>query len=201
MKEDIYRIADQIRSLSNLGLAYSANQFDKDRYEKLLSISAQLYSICDKSDFSDLEKTFKGNLSHHSPIIGADAVIYEEGEILLIRRHDDKLWATPGGLVEVGETPSEASCRELLEETGIHGETERLLGVFDSRKWNSRLKYHLYHFIFLVKGDLSTVRTTEEALEIGFFGKDDLPPLSPGHDMRVPCLFDLIENNRDVFCD
>lgn len=170
MKEDIYLLADRIRSISHLGLTYSQTPFDTERYEKLLDISARLYSICDKSDFSDLERIFKGNLYHHSPMIGADAVIRREGKIFLIRRHDDKLWATPDGLVEVGETPGEASCRELYEETGIGG-------------------------------DISTAHTTEEALEIDFFGKENLPPLSPGHDRRVPFIFELIEGGGDVYCD
>ena len=201
MKEDIYLLADQIRSISNLGLSYSTNHFDTERYEKLLTLSARLYSLCDSTDLSDLDTHFKGDLFHHSPMIGADAVIYDKGKMLLIKRHDDKLWATPGGLVEVGETPSEATVRELFEETGIRGETDKLLGVFDSRKWNSRLKYHLYHFIFLVTGDLSTLHVTEEALEIDFFTRDNLPPLSAGHDLRVPYIFDLIEQEKGVFCD
>jgi ADP-ribose pyrophosphatase YjhB (NUDIX family) len=201
MKKDIYLIADQIRSISNLGINYSTNQFDTERYEKLLSLSSELCSICDESDFSDIEEMFSGNLSHMSPIVGADAIIYQEKKILLMKRHDNKLWASPGGLVEVGETPAEAAVRELFEETGINGTLDRLLGVFDSRKWQSQMKFHMYHFLFLIDGDTSSMHTTEEALDLGFFSKDDLPPLSPGHKKWIPYAFELIERNSDVFCD
>ena len=38
---------------------------------------------------------------------------------MLIRRHDDGLWAIPGGLVDVGESWAQAAERELWEETRI----------------------------------------------------------------------------------
>jgi 8-oxo-dGTP diphosphatase len=38
------------------------------------------------------------------------------------------LWSLPGGKTEKGESPREAACRELKEETGIEAEVE---GVAD----------------------------------------------------------------------
>jgi 8-oxo-dGTP diphosphatase len=39
-------------------------------------------------------------------------------EVLLVR-HRWRGWVPPGGKAEPGETPREAACRELLEETGL----------------------------------------------------------------------------------
>ena len=69
-------------------------------------------------------------------------VMGEGGKILAVSRKDDKEdFGLPGGKVEPGETPIEAACRELLEETGYqvvdpryshiiyHAETDGKLAV------------------------------------------------------------------------
>lgn len=43
------------------------------------------------------------------------------GRYLLLRRRGTGLWETPGGHVELGETPREAAVREFEEETGFRG--------------------------------------------------------------------------------
>lgn len=58
------------------------------------------------------------------------AVINDAGQLLMIRRTDNDLWALPGGAQEVGESPAQAAAREVLEETGIQCDVTGLVGVF-----------------------------------------------------------------------
>jgi 8-oxo-dGTP pyrophosphatase MutT (NUDIX family) len=53
-----------------------------------------------------------------------------EGHILLQRRRDTGQWALPGGVQELGETPSQCAIRECEEETGVHTKVVGLLGVY-----------------------------------------------------------------------
>jgi ADP-ribose pyrophosphatase YjhB (NUDIX family) len=63
------------------------------------------------------------------PAVNA-VVISEAGEILLIRRTDNGNWALPGGVLEIGESVSEAAVREVREETGIVCEITGLSGIY-----------------------------------------------------------------------
>ena len=67
--------------------------------------------------------------------VTADIVILDsDGRILLIRRKNPPFqggWALPGGFLDVGhETLERCAIREAKEETGLHIELDRLLGVW-----------------------------------------------------------------------
>jgi ADP-ribose pyrophosphatase YjhB (NUDIX family) len=54
----------------------------------------------------------------------------ENGELLMIHRTDNGLWALPGGGHDIGETISQTVEREVLEETGIRVEVISLVGIY-----------------------------------------------------------------------
>ncbi|MFB7027506.1 MULTISPECIES: NUDIX hydrolase [unclassified Streptomyces] len=60
----------------------------------------------------------------------AGAVVREDGRLLAIRRADNGTWELPGGVLELDETPQDGVVREVLEETGVRVEVERLTGVY-----------------------------------------------------------------------
>jgi ADP-ribose pyrophosphatase YjhB (NUDIX family) len=62
--------------------------------------------------------------------LSVSAIVWRDGEILLMRRADNGLWGLPGGFVEIGESVAAAACREVAEETGWSVELGRLIGVY-----------------------------------------------------------------------
>ena len=74
----------------------------------------------------------------------------------------------------------------------VKGRATRLLALVDSRLWRSRSKTHFYHPVFLVELEGQEPSPGPETTGVGFFAEDDLPPLSPGHDMAVPLVFKLL---------
>lgn len=57
-------------------------------------------------------------------------VLNPAGELLMIQRSDNRLWAIPGGAQDIGEYISETVIRETREETGIEVEVTGLVGVY-----------------------------------------------------------------------
>jgi ADP-ribose pyrophosphatase YjhB (NUDIX family) len=67
----------------------------------------------------------------NSLVIAVGAVVRNDhGEILLIERTDNGLWALPGGAQEIGESVTDAVRREVREETGIEVEVTGLTGIY-----------------------------------------------------------------------
>ena len=56
----------------------------------------------------------EGTVSRHA----VRAIIFVNGELLMVRSRKTGDWKFPGGGVEEGETPEKALAREILEETG-----------------------------------------------------------------------------------
>lgn len=81
--------------------------------------------------------------------IRVTGVLIEKGRILLVKQYvdDNRQWSLPGGRVERGESIQEALIREMLEETGLHIECDKLLYVCE--KTNEEPP--LIHLSFLVK--------------------------------------------------
>jgi 8-oxo-dGTP diphosphatase len=109
--------------------------------------------------------------------VGAMALIErDDGAILLVRLSYRNSWGVPGGLLQRGETPTDAVRREVLEEVGLDVVTvgdpavavdevaQRIDIVFDAR---------------LAPGaDASSARpTSPEIVDARWFPRDGLPDL------------------------
>ena len=198
-QDEVYLIADELRSIANAGAYYAGNEYDRERYERTLSLSARLVAAIEERPADDVMAEYRQSLMHVSPLVGADATVFRGGRMLLIRRQDNGLWAMPGGATDVGETWAQSAERELREETGVVGTATKLVGVFDSRLWGSRSKSHFYSGVWLVEPrDDRTPIAGPETTDARFFAEHDLPALSPGHERRVPMAFKLARGELPV---
>ena len=193
---EMYLVADELRSIADLGLHFSQNDYDKDRYDRVRSLSVRLIAAIEGRAVDDVMLEYREPWVHATPYVAAEAAVFREGRILLIRREDNGLWAMPGGATEVGETWAESVERELREETGVRGIATDLLGVFDSRLWRSRARQQIYVAVWLVALDERQIPVAgPETTGVGFFAEDALPDLSPGHKHRVPAVFKLVRGD------
>ncbi|HEY66520.1 MAG TPA: NUDIX domain-containing protein [Caldilineae bacterium] len=98
------------------------------------------------------------------------AVVMRDGQVLLVKRTDPRVWELPGGGIEEGETPSEAIIREVVEETGLQVRIERELGTYQ------RLGFRPHDSIVFVCTPIGgTLAHGDEAVDAQFFPTDRLP--------------------------
>lgn len=85
----------------------------------------------------------------------------------------------PGGYVDRGEVVEEAAVREVLEETGLEVKVERLVGLF------SKESHPVIVAAYTAWEVGGTLQAGPEALDVGFFSLDDLPPLAFAGDLSI----------------
>ena len=123
-----------------------------------------------------------GRVLYYDPKVAAASIIERDGKILLIRRAGDPgygLWSMPGGYVDRGEVVEEAAMREAREETGLEVEIDRLVGLF------SEAGHPVMVAAFVVREVGGCLGPGPEALEVGFFPPEGLPPLAFPRDQLI----------------
>jgi ADP-ribose pyrophosphatase YjhB (NUDIX family) len=115
------------------------------------------------------------------PTLGAFAVIFdEEARILLCHRTDRDMWNLPGGRVEKHEAPWDAVVREVEEETGLHVQVEKLIGVYAVPQKEDLV------FNFLCRATAGALRHSRESDRLGWFSSNEVPTNTlPRHIERI----------------
>jgi 8-oxo-dGTP diphosphatase len=124
--------------------------------------------------------------------IGAFAIIFDpHGKVLLCHRRDMDAWNLPGGGVAPDELPSDGVVREVMEETGLEVEIERLAGIY------LKPKHPELVFSFICKVVGGEMGPSDEADQLQYFAPSELPiNTSPKQAERIA---DAIEHPDLVF--
>jgi 8-oxo-dGTP diphosphatase len=72
--------------------------------------------------------------THRFSVSVAAAVVRDDGKMLAIKRRDNGHWEPPGGVVNVGESLTEALAREVREETGYTVTVNSVSGIYQNMK-------------------------------------------------------------------
>jgi 8-oxo-dGTP diphosphatase len=100
-------------------------------------------------------------------------ILDEEDRALLVREnYGGHRFGLPGGQVEPGESPEEASVREVFEETGLSVRVEDLVGLY---RFVEPPPFTGYAFRCTILGGDPAVPTSGEIEEIGWYPPNDLP--------------------------
>jgi 8-oxo-dGTP diphosphatase len=112
------------------------------------------------------------------PKVAAAVLVERENKVLLVRRAFDPgkgAWTLPAGFVDAGEDPAVAAARECLEETGLSIAITGLLTVLSGQEHPRGAHIIIFYQGTVVSGKLSP---NDDADQVGFFPRNNLPPLA-----------------------
>jgi ADP-ribose pyrophosphatase YjhB (NUDIX family) len=180
--------AKRLQALSQNGLTYAKDPFDRERYEQIQHIAAEMLAENADAKTEDVLDLFSREKDYATPKVDVRGVVFKDGgpghpwrdRILLVKERSDGRWALPGGWADVGESPSESVEREVWEESGFQVKAKRLAAVYDRSKHPHKplMHYHIYKLFFLCEITGGRATTSTETEQVEFFDQSTLPELS-----------------------
>jgi ADP-ribose pyrophosphatase YjhB (NUDIX family) len=173
----LLRWARSLQAIAQSGLAWQPGQYDRERYEDVRRVAAEMISDVDGGDADRIEGVFAFEEGHATPKLDVRGVVFRGDALLLVRERDGGGWCLPGGWVDVGESPSVAVAREVLEESGHAVNPVKLLGLYDRDvRGYPPHTWHIWKAFLgceLLGGDRRPLGY--ETTAAGFFTREELP--------------------------
>lgn len=139
-------------------------------------------------------RRLRSKIGHDLVLLPCFAAVIKDvaGRILLQEKSSGEIfrrtpagegWSLPAGAIEPGETPEEAICREVREETGILVEPREVIGVYGGSHFRNiypngdQVEYTavLYSCVPIGK---SLEPLDPETKSLRYFGEDEMPKLA-----------------------
>ena len=127
--------AVELQSLAQAGLTYGRDAYDRERYERIREISAEIMAHMTELPLEKVKDLFCNESGYQTPKIDTRAAIFKDGRILLVRENDGR-WSLPGGWCDVNVSVAENTVKEVKEEAGLEVAAERIIAVQDRAMQN-----------------------------------------------------------------
>ena len=189
--EYLVRWSESLAAIARTGLAFTQNLYERERYEEVLHVAADIKAAFDESSeirpeqghFVQewMENIGEGIPGYITPKVAIGAIVGNDAaEILLVKRAPSGVWLYPTGWADVGYSAAEVAVKEVHEETGIEAEPVQLLGVVDGMRMGFT-KFGMYMLLFHCRatgGELNPHPLETDGC--GWFARDQLPPATVG---------------------
>ena len=199
---DFAKAIQRMLAITDTGLTYSKDPYDRERYEDLRQILWSVLQDQTELDQEELTAILKPTGSYATPLMDVRAWIVQDQKICLVRGQGEDTWALPGGFGEVGYSPKENIRKEVQEETGFFSEVGSLLAVFDTNRFQLQNKQYA-KFVFDCQLLDGRFQENQEVAELGFFNIENLPPLSEKRITKeqMDILWQVYQGEREQYID
>lgn len=178
--ECLVEIAKRIKALSDTGLVYAQDEYDRERYAELHDLSLTLLSNAAGLPQEVLREFYMPIADYPTPKVDIRGlVLNESGEVLLVKEKIDGRWSLPGGWGDVGFSPSEVVVKEMQEETGLNVKAVKVLALYDKRCHpHPPQPFYVYKIVFLCEKESGELSVAFDIDDVGYFSIDCLPEIS-----------------------
>ena len=176
------RIARELRAIAQTGLTFTADRFDRRRYERVRELAGSMLALGSGADYGAILGVLLADKGYATPKVDVRGAAFVEGRVLLVREISDGNWTLPGGWADVNQTASECVVREIAEESGFEARALKLAAVYDYQRSNRPARHidSIYKIFFVCEITGGAARASDETSEVAFFPRHELPPLSLG---------------------
>lgn len=170
--------AVELQSIAQAGLFYAKDEFDRERYEQIRNIAAEMIAHQAEFPVEKVKDLFCNEIGYQTPKLDSRAAIFQDDKILLVKEKNGT-WSLPGGWVDVNVSVKENTIKEVKEEAGLDVTADMVIAVQDREKHNLPVYAYKVCKIFV----LCTVvggafEANIETVESRYFGIDELPVLA-----------------------
>ena len=171
----------RLQAIAQTGLTFSEDTYDRERYEQIRDIAAEIMADHTGMDAAAIVDLFRGQEGYATPKVDVRGAVFDDERLLLVRERIDGLWTLPGGWADVGDSPAEAVVREIWEESGYEARATRLVALYDRNKQgHPPMPFHAYKAFFVCDLLGGSAAVSHETTAVGFFARTEIPPLSTG---------------------
>ena len=196
--------AMELQSLAQAGLTYGRDLYDKERYERIREISAEIMSHMSDIPTETVKTLFCNETGYQTPKIDTRAAIFKDGKILLVHESNGK-WSLPGGWCDVNVSVAENTIKEVKEESGLDVVVKSVIAIQDRAKHNLPIYAYGVCKIFMLCS-VNGGKFVENIETVGFdyFSEDALPNLAAekNNEEQIRMCFDAYragDNWRTIF--
>ncbi len=174
----------ELQSIAQAGITYGKDLYDKERYERIREIAAEMMGSLSDLPTETIKDLFCNESGYQTPKIDTRAAIFEAGKLLLVQENDGR-WSLPGGWCDVNVSVGENTVKEVKEEAGLDVKPERIIAVQDRNKHNQPpYAYGICKIFFLCSLLGGEFKENIETLGFEYFGEDTLPTLAEEKNTR-----------------
>mgnify|MGYP000620539303 FL=1 len=170
--------AVELQSIAQAGLFYGKDKFDRERYEQIRTIAAEMISYKTEIPVEKVKDLFCNDVGYQTPKLDTRAAIFDGEKILLVKENNGT-WSLPGGWVDVDISVKENVIKEVKEEAGLDVTADVVIAVQDREKHNLPVyAYKVCKVFVLCTVTGGAFEQNIETVESRYFGLDELPVLA-----------------------
>ncbi|MDU7441699.1 MAG: NUDIX hydrolase N-terminal domain-containing protein, partial [Clostridium sp.] len=175
---DWLKWAMELQFIGQVGLTYSKDNFDIERFQRIREISAEILSNYTYYGVEKINDIFCNETGFQTPKIDTRAAIFNNDKILLVKELDGK-WSLPGGWVDVNQSIYSNIIKEVKEEAGLNVIPKKIIAAQDRNKHNYPVyAYGICKVFILCENNGGKFETNIETIESEYFSMDNLPDLA-----------------------
>jgi ADP-ribose pyrophosphatase YjhB (NUDIX family) len=191
--------ARQVQAIALNGLAFTHDQFDRERFQQLRALTDKVLAEELGLEVARVSGLWDSEEGYVTPKVDVRGAVFRDERILLVRERSDGKWTLPGGWVDVNDAPSFAVEREIREESGYTARATRLAALWDKNRpahGHPPGIHHIYKLFFICELTGGAAAHSNETDGVDFFALHALPPLSLGRatPSQIARLFEHMRN-------